>query len=217
MLHSSPQQSSRTGGTLERSNTIRLRSFKGDDWYSISIDQKTCDCPNFGTKAGGCEHLAALGIHRLRPFTPATRPTFSQALSGLVKSIRLRRVEDAIYWLIYLDTFKGSQYRFRTARRLLIGSAEDGHSVAVMENVSANFLKLSKTQSDLIDLVAEAIRICKLPNWWHPDSEALTTYTNRLSVSGLGGTKPGITRSRRCRRKYRKLSIIRTGRWHSAR
>jgi len=75
-----------------------------------------------------------------------------------------------VYWLIYLDSFKGPQYRFRTARRLLIGSAEDGHSISVMEKVSGNFWKLSKPQSDLIDLVAEAIRICKLPNWWHVDS-----------------------------------------------
>jgi hypothetical protein len=149
---------------------IRFRSFSGDDWYTISIDEKTCNCPNFEMKRDGCEHLNAIGILRLKPFTPTTHPTFSQALSGLVKSIRIRRVEDAVYWLVYLDTFKGAQYRFRTARRLLIGSAEDGHSIAVMEKVGENFWKLSKPQADLIDLVAEAIRIWKLPNWWHPDS-----------------------------------------------
>jgi hypothetical protein len=71
---------------------------------------------------------------------------------------------------MYLDSFKGAQYRFRTTRRLLIGSAEDGHSIAVMEKVGGTFWKLSKPQSELIDLVAEAIRICKLPNWWHPDT-----------------------------------------------
>jgi SWIM zinc finger len=170
MLYSSSQQSSASAGTLERHKTVRLRSFKGDDWYNISIDQKTCDCPKFDRKADGCEHLTALGIHRLRPFTPTTHPTFSQALSGLVKSLRIRRVGDAVYWLMYLDSFKGAQYRFRTARRLLIGSAEDGHSVAIMEKVGKLFWKLSKPQSELIDLAAEAIRICKLPNWWHPDS-----------------------------------------------
>jgi hypothetical protein len=103
-------------------------------------------------------------------FTPTTQPTFSQALSALVKSIRIRRVEDAVYWLVYLDSFKGPEYRFRTARRLLIGSAEDGHSITVMEAVAGKFWKLSKLKTDLIDLVPEAIRICKLPNWWHPET-----------------------------------------------
>jgi hypothetical protein len=154
---------------LWRPSTIRLRAFQGEAWYNISVRAKTCDCPEFRSSAG-CEHLTALGIHRLRPFIPKTHPTFSQALSGMVKSIRLRRVEDAVHWLVYLDTFKEPQHRFRTARRQLIGSAEDGHSVAMMEEVGRKFWKLCKPTADIIDLVAEAIRICKLPNWWHPDS-----------------------------------------------
>jgi hypothetical protein len=149
--------------------TIHLQSFQGTDCYTISADDKTCDCPEF-SQAGGCEHLSALGIHRLKPFKPATHPTFSQALSGLVKSLRVRRVEDAVYWLTYLDGFKEKQHRFRTARRLLIGSVEDGLSIEVMEKVRENFFKLSNPQSQLIHWVAEAVRICKLPNWWHPDS-----------------------------------------------
>ena len=101
---------------------------------------------------------------------PTTHPTFSQALSGVVKSIRIRRIEDAVYWLVYLDHFKEAQYRFRTARRLLIGSAEDGYSFAVMKEVARNFGKLCKPHCELIDWVSETVRICKLPNWWHPDS-----------------------------------------------
>lgn len=150
------------------SRTLRLKSFRGDEWYTISIEDKTCNCPDANPR--GCEHLSALGIHRLKPFTPTTHPTFSQALSGLVKSIRIRKVDDGIYWLLYLDSFKEPQYRFRTARRLLIGSAEDGHSIPVMEKVADGFWKMSKPQCELIKLVAEIIRICKLPNWWHPDS-----------------------------------------------
>src|ERR1039458_2335682 len=151
-------------------NTIRLKSFQGDGWHNISLDQRTCDGPDFHKNAGRCEHLSALGIHRLRPFLPKTHPTFSQALSGLVKSIRIRRVEDAVYWLVYLDSFKEKQHRFRTARRLLIGSAEDSLSIRVMEKVRETFFKISNPQSELIHWVAEAVRICKLPNWWHPDS-----------------------------------------------
>jgi hypothetical protein len=147
---------------------IRLRSFKGNDWYKISTDQKTCDCPNFLPK-DGCEHLSAVGIHRLKPFTPTTHPTFSQALSGLVKSIRIRRVEmRSIGWCTSTPSKGHSIGSGQHAD--LIGSAEDGHSIAVMENVASNFRMLSKPQTELTDLVAEAIRICKLPNWWHLDS-----------------------------------------------
>jgi hypothetical protein len=39
-----------------------------------------------------------------------------------------------------------------------------------MEKVAANFWRLNKLQSTIVELVAEAARICKLPNWWHPDS-----------------------------------------------
>ena len=152
-------------------NTIRLKSFQGDGWHNISFDEQTCDCPDFHKNAGRCEHLTALGIHRLRPFIPKAHPTFSQALSGLVKSLRIRRVEEAVYWLLYLDGFANeNRARYRTARRLLIGSAEDGHSVAVMEKVVGNFSKLCRKDTDLVHLVAEAVRICRVPNWWHPSA-----------------------------------------------
>ena len=88
----------------------------------------------------------------------------------MVKSIRLRRVEDAIYWLVYLNSFKEPQSRFRTARRILIGSAEDGHSIAVMERVVASHKRMSRTDTSLAELASEVIRICKVPNWWSPDS-----------------------------------------------
>jgi hypothetical protein len=133
------------------------------------VGDKTCTCPGF-QNVGGCRHLLALGLHRLKPFTPTTHPTFSQALSGLVKSIRIRRLEEVVYWLTYLDSFKERQYRFRTARRLLIGSAEDGHSIRVMEAVAKKFWRMSKPQADLVELVTEAVRLCKVPNWWDPQT-----------------------------------------------
>jgi hypothetical protein len=117
---------------------------------------------------GHCKHLQAFGIYHLRAFQAKSQPTFSQALSGLVKSLRIRRVDDAVYWLLYLDRFKDPQYRSRTARRLLIGSAEDGHSISVMEKVLEAFPKIARRQTDLQYLVTEAVRICKAPNWWHP-------------------------------------------------
>jgi hypothetical protein len=56
------------------------------------------------------------------------------------------------------------------ARRLLIGSAEDGHSIEVMEAVARNFPQLTRARTDILYLAAEALRVCKLPNWWHPFS-----------------------------------------------
>jgi hypothetical protein len=154
----------------KKGKTIRLKSFGGDCWHTVSVDQKTCDCEQFMIN-GRCDHLSALGLYHLRPFTPSVHPTFSQALSGLVKSIRIRRVGEAVYWLLYLDGFKEKQYWFRTARRLLIGSAEDGMSIRVMEQLSDSFRTISKPQADLRYLVSEAIRICRLPNWWTPETE----------------------------------------------
>jgi hypothetical protein len=100
-----------------------------------------------------------------------------------VKSIRLRRVNDAVYWLVYLDTFREHQYRFpylddftdrqcrfRAARRLLIASAEDGHSISVMEEVARRFRTACKPETELLHLIADAVRICRQVNWWHPDS-----------------------------------------------
>jgi hypothetical protein len=147
--------------------TIRLKSFAGDSWHRISLEERTCDCRQFYATQGRCPHLMALGIPRTKPFVRRTHPTFSQALSALVKSLRIRRAEDAVYWLIYLDTFKESAHRFRTARRILIGAAEDGHSIAVMEQVRAAFPRIAKPQTELHELAAEAVRICKVPNWWH--------------------------------------------------
>ena len=154
-----------TNDMQEQSKIIRLKAFSGVGWHSVDLDKKTCDCSDFRT-AGYCRHLNALGIHIFRPFAPKIHPTFSQALSGLVKSLRIRRVEEAVYWLHYLDTFPEAHQRYRVARRLLIGTAEDGLSIPVMERCVENFSKLSKFGTDLVCFVAEAVRICKLPNWW---------------------------------------------------
>lgn len=148
---------------------LRIKSFTRDAWYTINADARTCDCPRF-QRAGKCKHLESLGLYHKTPFTPKTHPTFSQALSVFIKSIRIRDVNEAVYWLTYLDTFPDEAQRFRTARRILVGSAEDGLSVAVMEKAAENFNKYRKKGSELLYRVAEVLRICKLPNWWHTDS-----------------------------------------------
>lgn len=148
---------------------LRIKSFTSDLWYTVDEQSVVCSCPAF-QKRGMCKHLEALGLYKPKPYTLKTHPTFSQALSGLVKSLRIRKVEEAVYWLMYMDTFTEPSYRFRVARRLLIGSVEDGLSIAAMEKCAQNFVKLTKKSTELLYLVAEAVRICKLPNWWHTDS-----------------------------------------------
>jgi hypothetical protein len=159
------------GSGRDQANTaILLKSFSGESWYRISLGNRTCSCSQFVTDHS-CKHLNALGIYGApRPFVPKTHPTFSQALSAMVKSIRLRRMEDAIYWLMYLDTFKEPESRFRTARRILIGSAEDGHSIAVMEKVADSFKRINKPHAGIEELATELVKICKVPNWWNPST-----------------------------------------------
>jgi hypothetical protein len=72
--------------------------------------------------------------------------------------------------LLYLNSFKELEHRFRTARRILIGSSEDGHSIAVMELVMNSFKKISKAEATIEELAAEIVRICKVPSWWHPST-----------------------------------------------
>src|SRR3954451_181749 len=99
-----PPHNCRTDAPSHTQKTVRLRSFNGerDGWHTISLSDKTCDCRDY-LNAGRCQHLDALGIYRLKPFTPSNHPTFSQALSGLVKSLRVRKLPEAIYWLAYLN------------------------------------------------------------------------------------------------------------------
>ncbi|MDT8071041.1 MAG: hypothetical protein ROO76_23030 [Terriglobia bacterium] len=175
MLYSPLQQRlpfAPSGGRSRQSSTIlRLKAFSGDEWNTISLADRTCDCAEFSDGRGNCQHLGAVGLYRVRAFRPSSHPTFSQALSALVKSLRLRRNEDAVYWLVYLDKFTEREFRFRTARRLLIGSAEDGHSIAVMEAVSDNFRVLCRRgETSVADLATEAVRICKVPCWWDPST-----------------------------------------------
>jgi len=155
---------------------IRLKSFSGSGMvYTLDRSGRKCTCLQFAVD-GHCQHLDEVGCYQPKQFTPRTHPTFSQALSGLVKSIRLRRTEDAVYWLTYLDGFPESEKltrkaaRFRVARRILIASAEDGHSISVMENVASTFKSLCKLETPLVYLAAEIVRICKLPSWWRPET-----------------------------------------------
>lgn len=149
---------------------LRLASFSGDSKYDIDMLKRRCTCTAF-QKEGSCKHLLQVGAYPLdKTWSSGPRPTFSQALSGLVKTIRLRMPQEAIQWMLYLDAMNQEGGRFRVARRILIGSAEDGHSIAVMERVARNFTHLCRPDTHLMEFAAEIVRICKVPNWWVPET-----------------------------------------------
>jgi len=150
----------------------RLMSFTSPgQFYEVDKGARTCTCPAY-TPGNLCKHLNAVGVYNQRLGKLSSRPNYSQALSAVVKGIRLRRLEEAAFWLHYCwgfnDRLPGAQ--FRTVRRLLIGAAEDGHSIAVMEKVSEKFPNLLQKDVPFERVLAELIRICDQPNWWHPDS-----------------------------------------------
>jgi len=107
-----------------------------------------------------------LFLEGLGEFKPtATHPTTSAAMSALIKSIRLRFTEDAIYWLHYLNTFPDQHYRI--CRRILLATGEDNLSIPVMHHAS-KFLSGCKNAT-LHDMATEVVRICKTKNWWEQD------------------------------------------------
>lgn len=83
-------------------------------------------------------------------------------MSALIKAIRLRDVAMAVRYLGYLWG-AGKDTRGRTHRRILICSAEDNTSVAVMTHVSDWF---KRGQPEVQYAVREVLRICGTPNWY---------------------------------------------------
>jgi hypothetical protein len=152
--------------------TIQLRSFSLPAVsYEVDKNQGRCSCSSYASD-GWCKHLEQVGRYKQRNVTLSSRPSYSQALSGVVKGIRVRNLIEAAYWLNYCWTFNNrlSGSQFRTVRRLLIGAAEDGHSIVVMERVADAFIPLLAKDAQLVDVLAQLIRICKVPNWWQPET-----------------------------------------------
>ncbi len=155
---------------IKTKNRIKMRSFSDKDiFYDLNLSTRSCSCATH-VKTGYCKHVEQLGMYPSTLWKIPSQPTFSQALSAFVKSVRLRKLDEAVFWTLWLNERPMDGGRFRLARRILIASAEDGHSISVMEKVSSNFPKLASMTATYMDLLAEVVRICQVPNWWHTDS-----------------------------------------------
>lgn len=147
-----------------KKKVLEVISFSSDQKYQIDVAARSCNC----AAPDHCRHLDLIGINKTGTLKASKWPPFSMGMSALVKSIRLRRLDDAIYWLMYLFNSQSKEDRmFRLARRLLVSSGEDGVSIPVMERVARNAPHLwSKEGASLMEFAAEVHRICAVPNWW---------------------------------------------------
>jgi hypothetical protein len=127
--------------------------------YEVDLEKKTCSCPAFRkSPANPCKHLRSFqGL-----FVEPPEPDPSEALSALIKSIRLRRTEDAVTWLLYL--WRIPQFKARAQRRVLIAAAEDNLSVGVIRRVSEWYNTIERVKFE--SAAREIARICATPNWW---------------------------------------------------
>jgi hypothetical protein len=89
-------------------------------------------------------------------------PNTALYVSALVKSIRLRRTEDAITWLLTL--WRYPTLRHRITRRVLISSGEDSISPELIGAV-AGWYNGPHRQS-FPHAAREVCRICGTPSWW---------------------------------------------------
>lgn len=99
-------------------------------------------------------------------FPSESTPTASDAISALIKSVRLRDSPEAVFWLVYL--WQIPKERPRVKRRVLLTSAEDNISVGVMECVADWYD--SPNRRLLESAATEVVRICATQNWYaQPD------------------------------------------------
>lgn len=98
--------------------------------------------------------------------------TVSQAMSCLVKSVRIRRVDDAAYWYLHIAKFFPLD-NFRLFRRLLIISAEDCIDPET-QRMAYEWYKVSLNSKDIELVHRLAIfliqKICTKENWWQSKS-----------------------------------------------
>lgn len=95
-------------------------------------------------------------------FSDVPTPSASDAISALIKSVRLRDTPEAVFWLTYLWAIP--KERQRVKRRVLLMAGEDALSVGVVAKV-ADWYEGSSRRS-LEEAAIELARICSTPNWY---------------------------------------------------
>jgi hypothetical protein len=116
-------------------------------------------------------------------------PNTPLIISAFIKSIRLRRTEDAIGWLRNLWSFPS--LRHRVTRRILISSGEDSMSPELVAVVARWFG--GPHRYSYRHAASEVCRICATPSWWAlPEGHRMMfawlraeTIAERLSVSSM--------------------------------
>lgn len=178
---------------------IEIASFTDPDVkYTINTANKTCTCPAFTKNSKHpCKHLMSIPNLIPKP-KPVTHPTLSMAMSALIKATRLRDVDDAIYWLVYLNTFPDARYRL--LRRLFVMAGEDSLTLSV-QNKGHLHLTNYKTAT-LTSMAAEVVRICKTPNFFEtPDGRTWVWVQRKCEEIKAADFKPA-TFEMKAQQKY---------------
>lgn len=103
---------------------------------------------------------------------PLSKCSIAQAMSALVKSVRLRHTEDAVYWYLHVAYCFPQDY-FRLYRRMFIIGAEDCIDAATQRQMY-EWYKMSLVNKDrtLVNKLAVhlLIKICSKEDWWQSHS-----------------------------------------------
>lgn len=142
---------------------VEVKSFTDESvTYQVDTKKKTCSCPAFKKSKQPCKHMMSIpGLIQ----TNIAMPDVKMALSVLIKTVRLRHKEEAVYWLHYLWV-RFPKDRWNIARRLLIMAAEDNLSVPVQVSVAQWMKTGPKQDQDIFSAQQELLRIMGTPNWW---------------------------------------------------
>lgn len=133
--------------------------------YEIDTGVLTCSCPAYqkSKKKLPCKHLLSIkGLIEVKELP--THPPLSAAMSAMIKAVRLRKPEDAVYWLLYM--IEQDVPKYKLLRRMVLMPAEDGVSVPVMEKAVGAYYACLKGEDTLFSMATEIVRVCRTDNWW---------------------------------------------------
>lgn len=123
--------------------------------------------------------------------TAISKCSIAQAMSALVKSVRLRHVEDAVYWYLHIaKCFPNDTFRLR--RRMLIIGAEDCIDPKTQRNMYEWFKRtLGNKDIQSIDKTACYVlqKICITENWWQSPSGQKYICQWRISEKRVGNSE----------------------------